>query len=107
MQTITIRHTDGSTSEAKVTPTAQVAFERQYKVGIAALGDASTLRMEYMYWLAWFDTTVGRPNRPSFDDWLATVEELVSDVEEPEPSPLVVTPPSGGSLPLPSNPAPA
>lgn len=105
MQTISIRHVDGTTSEAKITPAVQVAFERQYKVGIAALADTATLRMEYMYWLAWQATTAGHQKRPAFDEWLGTVAEIEQPEEDEDP-PLEVTPPSGTSLPSPSNPAP-
>jgi hypothetical protein len=113
MQTINIKHVDGTVSSAAVTPTVQVAFERHFKVGISAMADASTLRMEYIYWLAWQATTAGRKNRPAFDDWLVTVAEIeqdddeatatADDDEEAPVSPLDTTPPPGGSLPSPSS----
>jgi hypothetical protein len=106
MQTITVRHNDGTTSEAAITPSVQVAFERHFKTGIAVMADPTTLRMEYMYWLAWYGSTAARKGQPGFDEWLATVAEIESEAEE-EADPLDGTPPTGGSLPSPSSPAQA
>lgn len=106
MQTITVRHTDGTTSSAPITPTVQVAFERHFKCGVQVLAEPDTLRLEYIYWMAWQATTAGRPNRPEFDVWLDTVEEIEQNEEQEDgPSPLGGTPPTGGSLPSPSSPA--
>ena len=65
-----------------VTPVVQVAFEREFKVGI---GKAFTVdqRNEYLFWLAWKSMhAAGRVVKP-FDGWLAelagveTVDENV------------------------------
>ena len=82
MQTITVTHIDGSTSEAKVTPVVQVAFERNFNDGITVLSDTATMRMEYIYWLAWHAAKTGA----SFDDWLETIDAIEVEVESADPS---------------------
>lgn len=113
MQTINVSHADGSTAKANVTPTVEVAFERHFKTGVGALADKATMRMEYVYWMAWYATTAGRKGRPSFDEWLDTVTAIEYDQgadeagdDEESVDPLAPTPPHGDSFAPPSSPVP-
>lgn len=106
--TITVEMASGESIDVDVQPVTQVAFEREFKIPLASLGDDP--RMEYSYWLAWHASQRGRPNAPTFDAWLETVDGLSSGAEsdaEDDADPLAATAPSGGSLPSPSNPAQA
>lgn len=100
---LNVEMASGETVTVNVPPLTQVAFEREFKMPLASLGDDP--RLEYTYWMAWHAMTAGRPNKPTFDAWLETVAGLVGGDEE-EADPLDQTAPSGESLPAPSSPAP-
>ena len=81
------RFVDGSEledGEYTVTPTVQVAFEREFKVGIAkAFGQE--MRNEHLYWLTWKAMhAAGRVVKP-FDGWLGELAavEIVDDRSGP------------------------
>lgn len=97
--TITVEMASGETLEVEVHPVTQVAFEREFKMPLASLGDDP--RLEYSYWLAWHASQRGRPNALKFDDWLETVDGLSAGADDPDieddADPLGATAPSGGS----------
>ena len=82
---------DGSSSVHVIKPVTQIAFEREYKVGLSALGNDG--RMEWLYWLCWHACKIDGVSVPSFDAWSV----LVSGVEPVEDDvPLGTTPSPAG-----------
>jgi hypothetical protein len=69
-----------------VTPVVQVAFEREYRIGIGrAFGEGGEMRQEHMFWLAWKAMhAAGKIVKP-FDGWLEELAEIeiVNDVVPP------------------------
>ncbi len=78
---IKVTKTDGSVGEYEVTPRTVVAFERFFKVGLAA-AFSNDQKMEHLYWLAWDSERVSGAVVPLFDKWLETVVsvDLADDV---------------------------
>ena len=76
MISMTLRVTTEDTSgDFTVGPKTQVAFEREWKVGLPkAFGDQQ--RMEYVYWLAWKAMQDSGVVVKPFDGWLATVQQV-------------------------------
>jgi len=74
----------GSTLEPgtyPVTPVVQVAFEREFRIGVGRAFSSDDMRQEYVYWLAWKAMhCAGRVVKP-FDEWLGdlTSVEVVAD----------------------------
>lgn len=67
-----------------VGPRTQVAFEREWKVGLPkAFGDQQ--RVEYLYWLGWKAMQDSGAVVKPFEGWLDTVEsvEMVGADENP------------------------
>lgn len=78
--------TEGQRIPAKAGTRVQVAFERQFKVGLGkAIADQ---RVEYLYWLAWEALRRSAPDGgiPPFDTWLDGVEDV--ELEESDDRPL-------------------
>lgn len=78
---ISVTKDDGTVSEYTVTPRTVVAFERYFKVGLAA-AFSNDQKMEHLYWLAWDSERVAGNVVPVFDKWLETVAsvDLAADV---------------------------
>jgi hypothetical protein len=76
MISLTLRVTTGDGGgEYEVGPKVQVAFEREWKVGMPKAFQTEQ-RMEHMYWLAWkAQQSSGVVVKP-FDGWLDTVEKV-------------------------------
>jgi len=76
--------TDGHTEDVVIGPKVQVAFEREWKIGLPKAFGAEQ-RLEYVYWLAW--KAIGDSGRvvKLFDAWLETVEnvEMIGADEAP------------------------
>lgn len=90
---------DGTTQRVVVSPVTQVAYEREFKKPIDG-----TLGTQGLYWMAWHALRTG----VKFDEWLPELvgADPVDDADDSADfDPLAPTPPSGDSLPLPSNPA--
>jgi hypothetical protein len=85
MINLTLRVTDsnGSSNDYTVGPKVQVAFEREWKVGMPK-AFASEQKMEHLYWLGWkAQQSSGAVVKP-FDGWLDTVESVeVVDADSP------------------------
>lgn len=84
MIALTLRVThSGETNDYQVGPKVQVAFEREWKIGMPkALTNEQ--RMEHLYWLGWKAMhTAGVVVKP-FDAWLDGVDSVeVVDGESP------------------------
>jgi hypothetical protein len=85
MINLTLRVTDstGNTSDYSVGPKVQVAFEREWKVGLAK-AFTNDQKMEHLYWLGWkAQQSSGAVVKP-FDGWLDTVASVeVVDADSP------------------------
>lgn len=76
--------TDSTSGTYVIGPKTQVAFEREWKIGLPkAFGDQQ--KMEYVYWLAWRAMQDGGAVVKPFETWLETVEsvEMVGSDEAP------------------------
>lgn len=69
---ITVVKADGTKAEYEITPRTVVAFERFFKVGLAA-AFTNDQKMEHLYWLAWDAERVAGHVVPLFDKWLETI----------------------------------
>lgn len=71
--------TTNGTNDYQVGPKVQVAFEREFKVGLPK-AFAADQKMEHLYWLAWKCAEQvaksGGPAVKPFDGWLDTVESV-------------------------------
>lgn len=71
--------TTHGTDDFVVGPKIQVAFEREFKVGLPKAFSADQ-KMEHLYWLAWKCASeaarAGGPPVKPFDGWLDTVESV-------------------------------
>jgi hypothetical protein len=86
MINITLRvQTNDKTGEYPVTPMVQVAFEREWKVGLAKAFNQDQ-KMEHMYWLGWKSMNAAGEVVKPFDGWLNTVQSV--EIVEEETSPL-------------------
>ncbi len=85
-----IEYVDGTTRSLSVRPITQVAFERHWKKGLAALGEDT--HVEHLYWLAW-DSLRKLGEKPvEFDPWLDTinaVDVVNQDDDEDDSDPKV------------------
>jgi len=74
---------DGETNEYAVGPKVQVAFEREWKVGLPKAFSVD-MRVEHLYWLAWkAQGSSGAVVKP-FDGWLEGVESVeIVEVDRP------------------------
>ena len=81
MINLTLRVTlDGTANEYPITPKVQVAFEREWKVGLPK-AFSNDQKMEHLYWLGWkAQQSSGAVVKP-FDGWLEGVDsvEIVED----------------------------
>lgn len=80
--TLRVTH-NGDTNDYTVGPKSQVAFEREWKIGMPA-AFSENQRMEHIYWLAWkAQQSSGVVVKP-FDGWLEGVESVeIVDVDRP------------------------
>jgi hypothetical protein len=77
MINLTLRVTDGNGGQNDYTvgPKVQVAFEREWKVGMPK-AFSTEQKMEHLYWLGWkAQQSSGAVVKP-FDGWLDTVESV-------------------------------
>jgi hypothetical protein len=81
MINLTLRVTlDGTPNEYPISPKVQVAFEREWKVGLPK-AFSNDQKMEHLYWLGWkAQQSSGAVVKP-FDGWLESVDsvEIVED----------------------------
>jgi ribulose bisphosphate carboxylase small subunit len=67
--------TENGTGEYQVGPKVQVAFEREWKVGLPkAFGDQQ--RLEHLYWLAWKAVESSGEVVKPFESWLDSVKTV-------------------------------
>lgn len=87
---INVVYNDGTTHAVKLGPKDYVAFERQYQQPVTVLANEASVRVEYIYFLAWSALSrLGLESR-IFDDFL----NVVTDVALKEEAPLAGTPSS-------------
>ncbi|HEY7823334.1 MAG TPA: hypothetical protein VIG24_10890 [Acidimicrobiia bacterium] len=85
MISLTLRVThNGDTNDYQVGPKVQVAFEREWKIGMPKAFSADQ-RVEHMYWLGWKAAQASGVAVKPFDSWLDGVEsvEVVDGAEAP------------------------
>lgn len=88
---VNVTYDDGRDVEVRVTPAVQVAFEREYSIGLAKA--SQDMRNEYMYFLAWKGLQLTGREDNDFDAFVATIEDVdvnrseKSDPTESGPSP--------------------
>ena len=85
MISITLRTVtrDGDEREYEITPKVQVAFEREFKVGMGKAFQQEQ-KMEYVYWLAWKAAQAEGEVVKPFDGWLDTIKTVeIKDVRDP------------------------
>lgn len=76
MINLTLRvETDEYDEEFLVTPRVQVAFEREFKIGLAK-AFTNEQKVEHMYWLAWKCVHASGKSVKPFDNWLDTVKTV-------------------------------
>jgi hypothetical protein len=74
---------DGTTNEYSVGPKVQVAFEREWKIGMPA-AFSENQKMEHLYWLAWKAQQASGAVVKPFDGWLEGVDSVeIVDVDRP------------------------
>ena len=81
--TLRVITADGTATNYEVGPKVQVAFEREWKVGLPK-AFTNDQKMEHLYWLGWkAQQSSGAVVKP-FDGWLDTVESVeVVDADSP------------------------
>jgi hypothetical protein len=88
---VTITKLDGTKETYPILPVTNVAFERQYRMGMGQA--AKEPHSEHTYWIAWdCERRSGKVVKP-FDEWLETVADVTAD-REPNPFDGSLTPPS-------------
>jgi hypothetical protein len=93
--TFTVTYEDGRVVEAVAKPKDIVAFERQYGVSMAALGEDP--RMEYLCYLAWSPLHRDKQESAAFDAFLDIVAGIDPVADEVEPAPFPSAPSDGPS----------
>lgn len=81
---LNVTHNDGTTAQVKTGPPTEVAFERNFNVGLVeAFNDEKKMRLEWLYFLAWHASKT----KTEFDAWLETVDTIdVEGSDTPDPS---------------------
>lgn len=79
--------TDGRTRDVVVGPKVQVAFEREWRIGLPKAFGAEQ-KFEYVYWIAWKALELSGEVIKPFDGWLEQVENV--EMVEAGNSPLSV-----------------
>lgn len=87
---VNVTYDDGKELEVKVTPAVQVAFEREYGMGLAKA--SQDMRNEYMYFLAWKALQLTGNETSDFDTFVGTIEDV--DIVRSEKSDPTVSGPS-------------
>lgn len=88
-----IDYTDGRHVDVLAGPGTQVAFEREFKVGITDLVDIEKtgegeedrkvhFMTSHIYWMAWHASKTGI----TFEEWLETLDAVAFDVDAPTPT---------------------
>lgn len=79
---VKVTYDDGSSVDLKITPAAQVAFEREYGMG---LNKASLdMRNEYLFFLAWKASQLSLGSTCSFETFVGSIEDVSVNHQEKE-----------------------
>lgn len=89
---LNVTYQDGRTADVVAGPATQVAFEREFKIGVPDLVEAEKgedgqvrdvhFKTEHIYWLAWHASKSG----VEFDAWLESLDSVDFDVEAANPT---------------------
>lgn len=75
-----VTYTDGKKCHVRVSPKAQVIFERQYKITMSrSMSDASA---EHLYYLAWAGLHCAGMEGRDFDAFLDAIADVVAPDDE-------------------------
>lgn len=86
MISLTLRvKTESGESTYTVGPKVQVAFEREFKVGMP-VAFSREQKVEHLYWIAWKAVANSGEVVKPFDGWLETVEAV--EIVEADSGPL-------------------
>lgn len=80
--------TDNGEKIYTVGPKVQVAFEREFKLGLP-VAFSREQKVEHLYWLGWKAAHAAGEVVKPFDGWLENVESV--EIVEVDPGPLSVT----------------
>lgn len=100
--TLTAVYPDGTRLITHTKPKYYVALERQFGVGVGALGDAANQRFEHMCYLAWIGLHLTGQEPDGFDDFLTKIDDI--EVEKSEEAPPLV--PAASPAQSPDSPPP-
>jgi hypothetical protein len=79
---VKVSKTDGTVESFPVTPRVIVAFERNFKTGLAN-AFANEQKLEHVYWLAWEAERVSGKVVKMFDEYLDTVAGVELETVSP------------------------
>lgn len=77
---VVVEKTDGQKRTYPILPKTQVAFEREFNVGLGSL--AVDTRLEYIYWLAWHAEKTSGAVVKLFNDWLDDVASVEPEEDQ-------------------------
>lgn len=77
---VKVTKTDGTSGAYTVSPRTIVAFERQFKTGLA-VAFTQEQKMEHLFWLGWEAERAAGHVVPLFDPWLETVVSVEVETE--------------------------
>lgn len=78
---VQVTYDDGRELEVKVTPAAQVAFERQYGMGLPKA--SQEMRNEYLFYLAWKALQLSGNESREFDDFVSSIDDVAVNGNDP------------------------
>lgn len=73
-QRLKITYDDGRVVEAKVTPKVEVAVEKHFNIGLAAIQD--DMHAEYLYYMGWAAVHHGGMEGDNFEKFLDKLEDV-------------------------------
>lgn len=79
---VKVTYDDGSCVDVKITPAAQVAFEREYGMGLNKA--SNDMRNEYLYFLAWKATQLDGAECQDFESFMGSIEDVSINKQERE-----------------------
>lgn len=85
---VTVKHRDGSTTNAEVWASTEVAFEEKFGVAWSEAFSMAYPRQTYIYFSAYHASVEAGKTALSFENWMKTVGtvELEGDEEDPKDS---------------------
>lgn len=78
---VKVTYEDGRDVEVKVTPAAQVAFEREYGIGLPKASD--DMRNEYLFFLAWKALQLSGNETRGFESFMESIDDVEVNGRQP------------------------